>query len=251
MESAEISQLYQDGACYDRMYHGGHDLAFWIDRAKGCGGPVLELAVGTGRIAIPLAAGGCDVTGIDSSEAMLTRGREKASAAGVEVDWGSADMRDFDLGRTFPLIILANNTLCHLLTRLDFERCMTCVRRQLATGGRFIIDVFVPSLRILLHDPEQRHPFASYEDSDTGRTVTVTAGNRYESHTQINRITMFRTVSGASEEETGTLDMRMYFPQELDALLEYNGLRIEHKFGNFDRDPFDANSPKQVIVCAP
>ena len=82
----------------------------------------------------------------------------------------------------------------------------------------------------------------------TGRVVIVTHSYTYERHTQIKRITTYHQV-GDAEEVASTLDMRMYYPQEFDLLLEYCGLSIEHKYGGYDQSPFGAESPSQVVVC--
>ena len=145
-------------------------MSFLRDLARRGGGAVLELACGTGRFAIPLAEAGFDVAGIDLAEPMLAVARRKAAAAGVTVEWALADMTAFDLGRRFGLVVLVSNTLCHLLDLAAFEGCMACVRRHLAPGGRFVIDVFVPDPRLLINAPDERVPFGRYDDPD-GRGV--------------------------------------------------------------------------------
>ncbi len=242
--------LYTDGARYDQMYAGSsHDLTFWLRQAIRYGEPVLELACGTGRVAIPLALGGYEVTGIDLSDEMLSRARERAAEAHAAVEWVRGDIRDFDLGRTFALVIFPLNTICHLLTLEDLERCLAAVRRHLAAGGRFVIDVFVPDIRsILTRDPEDRYPFAQYVATD-GATVQVYSTTRYEPDTQISRVTLYERQGEGPEVRVGELNMRMYFPQELDALLKYNGFAIERKHGAYDLSPFGPASGKQLLVC--
>ena len=251
MTAFSVYAIYRDGKAYDCMFSGmSADLPFWEAQADACRGPVLELGCGTGRVAIPLAKLCQAVTGIDASDAMLAEARRKAAEQHVDVEWVKADMRDFDLGRTFSLIIIPANTLCHLLTVSDFEACMDCVKRHLGPDGRFVIDVFVPKAELLLEKHGERFPFAEYHDPDIGGTVVVTESYVYEPDTQIKRVTTHHAVPGRDAEFEGALDMRMYFPQELDALLKYNGLRIHTKYGNHDGDPFTASSEKQLIVCA-
>ncbi|MCC7147041.1 MAG: class I SAM-dependent methyltransferase [Phycisphaeraceae bacterium] len=243
-----MTYIYQDGNRYDRMFHGEHDLEFWLSHAR-MSNSVLELACGTGRIAIPVARTNISVVGLDASKNMLAEAKEKSQAAGVRVEWVQADMRHFDLARKFSLVILANNSLCHLLTYHQLAECLACVRRHLEPQGKFIVDVFVPSLSILLRDATQRSDFSKFVDSD-GCAVAVTSQNRYEMDTQINRVQIFAKDS-QGKEETSSFDMRMYFPQELDALLGYNGFQVQSKFGDFDGQPFGPSSPKQIVVCTP
>jgi 2-polyprenyl-3-methyl-5-hydroxy-6-metoxy-1,4-benzoquinol methylase len=95
-----IDHIYQDGRHYDQLFSGANkDFPFWIGQAKKYGGPVLELACGTGRLSIPLARAGFSVTGIDHSEAMLDEAKKKSAEQGVAVEWVSGDIRDFDLGK--------------------------------------------------------------------------------------------------------------------------------------------------------
>ncbi len=225
-------------------------VRFWAARAREAGGPILELACGTGRITVPLARRGFDVTGIDLEPSMLERAREKAAAEGAAVDWVEGDIRRFDLGRRFNLVFLAGNTLCHLLDRESLESCLACIRAHLSTKGRFVVTVFVPDPSKLLDVSTEREPFADYDDPEGRGRVVVSCDYRYERNTQIKRITTHHRLPGVDQELAGTLDMRMYFPQELDALLEYNALRILHKWGGLDERPFDAASELQVIVCA-
>lgn len=234
--------IYLDGRHYDAMYpHAGQAIEFLTAHARS---PVLELACGTGRVAIPLAQAGFSVTGIDYSEGMLETARQKSSA----VEWVQGDIRDFHLDRQFSTVIFVFNALCHLLTIDDFEACMRCVRQHLAPGGRLIIEVFVPDFQILMRAPDRIFLFSEYDDPDGGGRIDVMSSNHYEPDTQINRVTTYHRFPNAPEKQ-GSLDMRMYFPQELDALLRYNGFVIEQKYGDYDGRPFDAKSEMQLVVC--
>lgn len=239
--------FYDNGERYDRIFPMTDDLPFWLNQAHRAGGSVLELACGTGRVALPLARAGVAVTGIDLAPAMLQTARAHAVAEKLDIKFIKADIRDFDLGAMFPLVIFPANAICHLLDRESVERCFACVRRHLAPGGRFIIAVFVPDMRILMQDREGRFPFGTYEDA-RGQ-VEVTHNNIYHPDTQINRITLYYRRAGESAETTEPLTMRMFFPAELEALLYYNGFRVEQRFGDFDGAPFGPDSPQQITVA--
>lgn len=239
--------FYDDGDRYDRIFPMTDDLPFWLDQARRAGGPVLELACGTGRVALPLARAGIAVTGIDLAPAMLQTARAHADAEKLDINFIEADIRDFDLGATFPLVIFPANAICHLLDRESVERCFACVRRHLAPGGRFIIAVFVPDMRILTRDSRQRFPFGEYEEA--GKLVEVTHSNIYAADTQINHITLYYRRADMQEELTEPLTMRMFFPAELEALLHYNGFRIAQRYGEFNEAPFGPDSPQQITVA--
>jgi SAM-dependent methyltransferase len=245
------SSIYDNARHYDALFRGPDDLPFYQEHIENYGGPVLELACGTGRLTIPLRQGGADITGLDSSEQMLSVARTKAERAGVAIQFVHADARDYTLDREFKVIFIANNTLCHILANDDLVSLLRCLRRHLATTGRFILDVFTPAFKFLTRDPSQRFPVGEYDDPDGRGHVIVTESQIYNPATQVKHSTWHYELQGTGETWDVPVDLRMYYPQKLDALLHYNGFVIEHKFGDFDGSPFSANSPRQVIVSRP
>jgi len=250
MTQEKTADIYLDGRHYDQLFiNGSEDLPFWISQVNQYGDPILELACGTGRITVALAQVGFNVTGIDNADGMLGEARRKSAEAGVEVEWVKVDIREFNLSKAFSLIILPANTLCHLLDLGDFEACLANVRNHLAPDGRFVIDVFVPKMELLINKPDERYPFSEYDDPDGRGRIVVTESYAYESDTQIKRIKTYHSIPGEDEEIEGELNMRMYFPQELDALLKYNGFVLECKYGSYNQTIFDNESEKQLVVC--
>ncbi len=240
--------LYNDGRHYDLLMPGPNDLPFYRGQVNKYGEPVLELACGTGRLMVPLRVAGADIVGLDCSSAMLNVARGKAARSGVTIELLEGDVRDFSLDRTYRLIYIADNSLSHLLQREDIETCFRCVRRHLAPEGRFIVDIFTPSAHILARDPSQRFPVGEYGDPDDGRRIVVTETTKYDPATQVNHITWYYQKDGGESWDV-PLKLRMFYPQEIDALLGYCGFTIERKYGDFDERPFGAESAKQLIVC--
>jgi SAM-dependent methyltransferase len=252
--TAPVYELYTNGVHYDWIFGSTGfarepEVDFYGQVAKQGDGSILELACGTGRVAIPLARAGFQVSGIDIAEAMLGQARSKAVAEDLDVDWIIGDIRNFDLGRRFGLIFIPNNSICHMLTRADFSSTITSVKKHLCPEGRFVIDVFVPAPELLVDRGDERLPFSEYDAPDSGDHIVVTHTYRYERDTQIKRIVTYHTFPDGRE-VAGTLDMRMYYPQELDGLLELNGIRIEQKYGGFDRRPFGSDTGRQLVVCS-
>jgi len=210
---------------------------------------VLELACGSGRLTLPIAGIGTEIAGLDASEPMLTLAREKAAHANLQVDWYLGDMADFNLDRRFPLIFVPNNSIAHLLTWQDFGRCLACVRQHLTADGRFMLDYFNPSLMLLSRDPNTRYPAGSFDAPGGSGQISVSEQVRYDAATQINHIRWFWHSEATSEEQISDYSMRVYFPQELDALLTHNGFAIEDKYGDFDFSPFTSASRHQLIVA--
>lgn len=248
MMPVDCQQLYSDGRHYDLQTRDVvEDIPFYLRQTRKYGGPVLELACGTGRITIPMAEQGIRITGLDISGPMLSQARKKAAAKGVNVEWVQADCRNFKLAKKFRLIFLPFNSITHLHDLESIEACLSCVGRHLARDGRFIIDVFVPAMQILMRDPSKRYPVAEYLDPDGEGTVTITESNVYDSAAQINRIKWYYSI-GAGKEFIKENNMRMFFPQELDALLKYNGFVIENKFADYGETHFTSESGKQLLV---
>jgi SAM-dependent methyltransferase len=243
-----MDTIYLDGRHYDRMFGGEHAIAFLLEQAQVFGGPVLELACGTGKLLEPMAQAGLAATGIDVSEPMLIEARRKAQAAGQSTRYVHADMRNFSLGERFPFIFIAGNSICHLLDIDSFDACMARVREHLVEGGRFIIEVYVPSLPMLMTDPNTRQRLTQYDDPDGGGRVVVTHTGRYDSITQIKTSKTFHQFPGETSEREGSLVLKMYFPQELQALLRHNGFRIVEAYGNYDKSPLQDGSPKQIYI---
>ena len=243
--------LLLDGKHYDQMHRDADwDLSFWSGQANNYGDPVLELACGTGRVANTLALEGFRVTGIDNSDTMLSEGRRKSESQGTDVEWVQADVRYCELVTTFPLIIFPFRSIAALLAAKDLEACLSCVKKHLEPDGRFIIDAFNPDLDILRHSPEERYSFAEYPDPEGNGTIVVTHSNEYDAASQINRIKLFFKLPSQTEVVIEELNLRMYFPQELDALLEYNGFVIEDKFGDYEETPFVSSTELQLVVCS-
>jgi SAM-dependent methyltransferase len=240
--------IYDDGRHYDLLMPGPNDLPFYRRMVERHGQPVLELGCGTGRLTVALAQDGVDITGLDDAPTMLEEARQKAARAGVSVEFVQGDCRDFALAKQYSLIFFPNNALSHLLTRTDVEACFRSVREHLLRVGRFVVDLFVPSARILGREAG-RYPVGSYEDPDGRGRVTVTESNQYDSASQVNHITWYYSREGEGEFAAVPLKLRMFFPQEIDALLESNGFAIEEKYGDFEDTPFGSESQKQLIVC--
>ena len=247
-------ELYSDGQRYDLImgrYATGIFLEFYRRQVSLYGQPVLELACGTGRLTIPLAESGAEVVGLDISPQMLALAEVKTRERNVRPVLEQGDIRDFDLGRKFNFVFISTQSLSHLHEREELEACFACVRRHLADGGRFLIDVYNPSLKILSREPGRHYPVGSgeFEDPHGAGRVFVTEQICYDAAAQVNHIRYFYRYERSGKEAVLSFEPRQFFPQELDALLAYNGFQLERKYGNYDGAAFSGASPKQLVVC--
>ena len=252
METEHLG-LYREPELYDRLFgpyrESGPQVDFYRRHIARIGEPALELACGSGRLLIPFAEAGVDIAGLDISEPMLALAREKAAQRGVEIDVVHADVRDFDLGRTFRCIFFPANAMHHLLTRQDVESCLACVRRHLASDGRLIIGILNPSLAILSRSPDEHFPVGEYDAPDGAGKVIVTEQNRYDSVAQVNRVCFTHRWEASGDTLELRFAMRMFFPQEIEALLAHNGFVVEAVYGDYGEESLTSESPKQLIVC--
>lgn len=238
--------LYRDGRHYDILQANlTEDIAFYLEQAKQFGPPILELACGTGRITIPIAQQGFEIVGIDKSEKMLARAKEKAGNQ-YPITWHREDVRAFDLKRKFKLIIFPFNSIAHLHDLASIDACFKSLRNHLDDAGRFILDFFNPNLTRLIQDNDTPRFVSEYPDPDSDNLVVITETNRYDRASQINYIKLHYKIG--DREFMHELNMRIFYPQELDALLFYNGFAIEHKYGDFDQSPFTSESKGQIVV---
>jgi SAM-dependent methyltransferase len=240
---------YADPVIYDlENNHFEPDGPFFLTLARQLGGPVLELGCGTGRITIPLAQHSLDITGLDIAPAMLAQARRKADD--LPVQWVEGDVRDFSLDRQFCFIFTSGCTFQHLLERADQEAMLARVHEHLVADGRFVVEAIFPHPRLLATVEEEQEWF-SYEDGQ-GRTIRVSGTEHYDHVRQIKHETAYRRWYNADREEMirpAPLALRYIFPQEMEALLHYNGFTVEDCYGDWDHGRLTEKSVTMVYVC--
>jgi SAM-dependent methyltransferase len=223
--------------------------AFLLALVQEVGAPVLELGCGTGRLTIPLAVQGIDVTGLDVVPGMLARARRKAGH--LPVQWIEADIRTFQLDRRFGLIFDAGEAFLHLLTRADHEAILARVHAHLAPAGRLVLVTGFPRPEMLV--ARQEHAWFSYTGLH-GQEVRVSGTTRYDHVQQIyheDAIRRWREADGQEVVRFAPLARRRFFPQELETLLHYNRFQVLHRYGDWDRSPLTDQSPLMIFVCQP
>ena len=223
---------------YDDVPRGDESAAVAFLEQLAGGGPALELAIGTGRIALPLAARGIPVHGVDISPAMVARLRRKPGGDQVPVTMG--DFADVPVPGRFQLVYVVFNTLFNLLTQDDQVRCFENVAAHLADDGSFVVEAFVPAFLARLRDDQYVDAEAIGVDEvrlDVARHNPVTQ-RLYESHVSL-------TAEGI---RLNPIVTRYAWPSELDLMARIAGLRLRRRWGGWQREPFDATSRMHVSV---
>ena len=244
-----MDSLYDDAGLYDLVAARDPEMErFYVETAGGPGRSVLELACGSGRITVPLAASDADVTGVDLSPAMLERARDALVGGGVHAELIAADMRELELGRRFDSIVIAANSLLHLTTRDDLVRVFAAARRHLAPGGKLAFDIFVPSLRLLTLPAGERNLLGDFNHPELG-TIRIEETIAYDPISQVSRADWYWSTEDRRDFRHTPLEMRQIFPQELPLMLELGGLRLETRYGGFDRSQLSGHSRRQVCIA--
>jgi ubiquinone/menaquinone biosynthesis C-methylase UbiE len=209
--------------------HMTEDIPFYVGLAREADGPIVELAVGSGRVAIPVAqATGRRVVGIDTSPAMLAQARERAAAAGVELELHEGDMRDLALEEAAALVYCPARALLHLPTWADRRRTFERVAASLRPGGRFAWNAFAfdHAIASRLDGGHQAEPVP--------HTLRYAVGD--------NRIDI--TLDGG-----GTSSLWWATKNEWLGLLDVSGLELEALYGGFEGQPFGDESREYVFVA--
>jgi SAM-dependent methyltransferase len=201
---------------------------------------VLELAIGTGRLALPLAERGVEVIGIDISAEMIAQLRTKPGSDRIETVIG--DMAEVPVAGTFALIYLAFNTLFALQSQERQLRCFANVADHLQPGGRFVIDCFVPDLKRF--DSNNTRMSVTSIDSVDEHTYELSV------HDPVHQRVVNHTVRRRSDGTSAVLPvtLRYAWPAELDLMALLAGLELEDRWGWYDRRPFTTASGQHVSV---
>jgi len=228
---------------YDDWYQGISDIdatvADLLDLADG--GRILELGVGTGRLAIPLAyhadAAPGAVAGIDSSEAMLARLHRRDHENRIEITLGDM-VEDLPEG-PFSLVFVAYNTIFNLRTALAQSACFASVTSRLAPAGRFVIEAFVPD------DPPRRGDDISVRTLEADRVVLSISRHDPENHSAEGQFVELTESGGV---RLRPWSIRYATPLELDAMAARSGLTLEHRWESFGRTEYRPDSARHVSV---
>ena len=210
------------------------DVGFYVEHARASGGPVVELAVGTGRIAVPIAQAEVDVIGVDSSPAMLAIAGAAGEAAGVEarLDLRVGDLRTPPVAERVPLVICPFRSLLHMKTEDEKLRALRAARQLLEPGGTYVFDVFAPSR----DDIEETHDRWLEREPGIFERAVWDEGSRTLS------------LSVRSGDDEATFGLHWLSAPEWLRLLDLAGFGVDALYGWFDGRPYDGEED-MVFVC--
>lgn len=233
------------------------DIKFYVDMCQDAEGDVLELGCGTGRILIPIARQGNNITGLDISKNMLTKCeanlQKEAEDIRKRVNLSQGSMADFSIDKKFDRIIIPFRALSVLLNVKDQLSCLQRVRDHLSEKGKLIFDVFTVDMAgmIRLSDGKERTEF-DYNLPDGRkfkRTYRYAAQHPSEQYNDVELIYYVTDTRGRTERLVDTFKWRYFFRFELEHLLVRAGFRLLHFYGDFDKSLFTDNSPEMILIA--
>jgi SAM-dependent methyltransferase len=254
----ELEKLYDPVALFYDIEHAdlAEDIGFYVEEARKAGGPVLELAAGTGRVTVELAKAGIEVVGIEISKGMLDKARKKTEDlpkdAQKRITWIQADMRDFDLGRKFSFIFIPFRSFQQLINRRDQERCLACVSKHMEKGGRFVLSLFAPSYQRLVN--KQMFSHLGTIDLPDGKKLSRT---EMVTHDHVNQVIHVERVydltdsDGVVHRKVWKFPVRYLWRFEAELLLEKAGLEVEAIYGDYERSEFRHDGEMLFIAKEP
>lgn len=235
---------FAEPAEYDAEF-GSLDASgrFYLDLIAATGGPLLDIACGTGRIALPAARKGIEVLGVDIARAMLDRAR--SLSGGTPVEWLEADCRKLRVDRHFRIAVMAGHAFQQMLTEADQRALFRAVRAHLLPGGLFAFDNRNPRPADL-RDTEGEAFWHRYAGSD-GLPVDVSVIERWEPAAQLLHCMVIRRSGG--RERRSRIALRYTDAATISRLLAEEGLAVEAQYGDWTEEPVNAGSPEIITLA--
>ena len=259
---AGTTEFYLDPGYYDSEFNPRvEDVEFYTQRYLEADGEVLELGVGTGRIAVPAVSHGASVFGIDLHSQMLEAAQKRADKILIEgvgsLRLAQGDMRSLSLSEKFSMITCPFNALQHMYTNDDVVSCLQTILRHLKDGGIFIFDVLMPVFTYLNRNPFVVHEGIIFEHPTFKANYRYSERSAYDPVTQINQMWFYYDrvkppigeKSNAPEHHSIQLSHRYFFPMELRYLLETNGFEIIQELGGFENQPLREGCESMIFFC--
>jgi len=246
---------------YDLVYETLRlkDTDFFIDYSRKSGGRTLELGCGTGRVLIPTATAGCEITGLDLSPYMLVKCREKLEKQPGEVQKRvrlvEGNMTDFNTGEVYSLVTVPFRPFQHLISVDEQKACLNCVSQHLTSEGLLIIDVFHPYPPRLVPDPKYTAEIEDLPETELPdgrklrRTSRIATFHRDQQYNDIEIIYYVTHPGGKTERLIHAFPMRYFYRYEVEHLLNLSGFKVVGLFGDFDRSSFSGDSPEMIFVA--
>ncbi len=228
------------------------DLDMYRNFAELCGGKILELACGSGRLLLPLASEGYTLTGVDTSAAMLELAQRGLAQAGIagRCQLVQQDMCTLQLPEKFRLAMVALGSFGHIITRTQQQQALAAIRRHLSVGATFILDISNEDARYMEHLSGQMLHQGTWQQAD-GAYVTHFLSPASSNTRHLLELTHFYEVHRQGEAVRRTVsqtNLYLFERNEAELLLEQAGLRVKEVYGNYEFGPYEHDSPRMIFI---
>jgi ubiquinone/menaquinone biosynthesis C-methylase UbiE len=228
------------------------DMDMYRNFAELCGGKILELACGSGRLLLPLAREGYTLTGVDTSAAMLELAQRGLAQAGIagRCQLVQQDMCTLQLPEKFRLAMVALGSFGHIITRTQQQQALAAVRRHLSLGATFILDISNEDARYMEHLSGQMLHQGTWQQAD-GAYVTHFLSPASSNTRHLLELTHFYEVHRQGEAVRRTIsqtNLYLFERNEAELLLEQAGLRVKEVYGNYEFGPYEHDSPRMIFI---
>ncbi|MCB0081153.1 MAG: methyltransferase domain-containing protein [Caldilineaceae bacterium] len=235
---------YDNPAWYDAENNWAPDDDYYLTLAKRIGGPVLDVACGTGRLTRAIAGAGIAITGIDLMAPMLARAR--ALSNNLPISWIQADCRTMQLAQRFRLALMTGHAFQHLITNEEQEALLTTLHQHLDEGGRFAFEIRNPMDCDWMDTDWEK--WRTFTDED-GLTVEVWTKSTYDQHQLLEYIEFQRKVLETGVVHEAESLLRYTDVEQLNTRLNKCGFTVVEQYGNWMRHPLIYDSPEIITVC--
>lgn len=230
------------------------DIKFYVEEALFSNGEILEIGCGTGRVTIPIAQTGANVTAVDISEAMLKTLSSKIYPNNINLKPIKMDMRYLSLPNRFDLIIIPFHGFQSLIQYEDQSACLESLRNHLARDGTLIIDLFIPDMNMLEQEQNKVYFIKNILLPDDNRSITLWHSSRFDIPNQIISTKLFIDINENGrmiESQVKDFSLRYIHRYEAEYLFKNSGFKLKNLFGDFDRNNFGPNSEEMIWELTP
>ncbi len=244
---------------YEHLRSISKDVDFYVDCSRGTGGRTLELGCGTGRVLIPTAISGCEITGLDLSPHMLTKCQEKLDEQVAEVQQRvkliQGNMTDFKTCETYSLVTIPFRPFQHIVDLDEQKACLRCINEHLIPQGKLIFDIFHPYPPRLVYNNKYAEEIEDLPETQLPdgrklrRTNRMAAFHRNLQYNDIELIYYVTYPDGREERLVQSFPMRYFYRYEMEHLLELCGFRVVELFGDFEKSDFSIDSPEMIFFA--
>ncbi|MFD1451787.1 class I SAM-dependent methyltransferase [Oceanobacillus sojae] len=242
-------EKYENPEKYDEMYRKYQDdLLYLMDYASGMHEPIIDLACGTGRLTIPMAKSGLNMTGVDLHAGMLSRAKQKADDEQINIIFEQQDCTELDLAYKSPLVFMTGNSFQHFLTNESQDALLHSVKKHLLTGGQFIFDTRNPNIEELSVPGEFEESYINNEN----QTIIEKSREEYNHETQILNCTTHTEIFENEQlihTASDSISLRYVYPMELYRLLDSHGFELINLYGSWKKDTFVKDSTSMIVHC--